>query len=166
MSVIGSFDRTQHLGELNSPLFTGNPVPVTPAQRKRLTAQNIGIISLNAPNDPAVVSAVNATATLTAAQLLGGLITSTSAAAVAMTLPTGAVFEPLLAAVYGTLAVGDGFLFTIINTGPNTVTLTAASGFTIGGGQTTPGAIATLTNATFRVVRTAANTYIAYRTTN
>jgi hypothetical protein len=67
--------------------------------------------------------AVNATATLTAAQVLSGYITSTSAAAVTMTLPTGTLLGAALGAVQGTW-----FEFIIDNTaGANTVTLAVST---------------------------------------
>jgi hypothetical protein len=66
-----------------------------------------------------VGSAINATATATAAQVKGGLITSTSAAAVTITLPTGTDLGAALAATQGTV-----FDLVIDNTaGANTVTL-------------------------------------------
>jgi hypothetical protein len=66
--------------------------------------------------------AVNATATLTAAQVAAGYITSTSAAAVTMTLPTGTLLGAQLGAAQGTT-----FELYIDNTaGANTVTLAVA----------------------------------------
>lgn len=67
-------------------------------------------------------AAVNATATLTAAQVATGYITSTSAAAVTMTLPTGTLLGAQLGA-----AAGTTFDLYIDNTaGANTVTLAVA----------------------------------------
>jgi hypothetical protein len=64
-------------------------------------------------------SAINATATATAAQVKGGLITSTSAAAVTITLPTGTLLGAALGAVQGTV-----FDLVVDNTaGANTVTI-------------------------------------------
>jgi hypothetical protein len=66
--------------------------------------------------------AVNATATLTAAQVATGYITSTSAAAVTMTLPTGTLLGTQLGAVQGTI-----FELYIDNTaGASTVTMAVA----------------------------------------
>lgn len=76
-------------------------------------------------NDPITTHtpvAVNATATLTAAQVATGYITSTSAAAVTMTLPTGTLLGAQLGAVQGTT-----FELYIDNTaGANTVTMAVA----------------------------------------
>jgi hypothetical protein len=68
-------------------------------------------------------TAVNATATLTAAQVISGYITSTSAAAVTMTLPTGTLLGAAVGASQGFM-----FDFCIDNTaGANTVTLAVAT---------------------------------------
>lgn len=48
-------------------------------------------------------AAVNVSATLTAAQVAGGYITSTSAAGVTMTMPTGTLLGAQVAAVQGTV---------------------------------------------------------------
>lgn len=102
------------------------------------------------------VSAVNATATLTPANLLGQIITSTTAAATTGTLPTGAILEASADYVNG-----DNFDWTVINTGAtNAFTVAAAaSGHTVVGNMT----VAASTSATFRTVRTAASTFVTYR---
>ena len=69
------------------------------------------------------VSAINATATATAAQVATGYITSTSAAATTITLPTGTLLGAALNAVQGTT-----FELYIDNTaGANTVTMAVAT---------------------------------------
>lgn len=88
-----------------------------------------GLVNSTAPNGKqnSVINtftpvAVNATATLTAAQVLSGYITSTSAAAVTMTLPTGTLLGTAMGAVQGT-----EFELIIDNTaGANTVTIAVA----------------------------------------
>jgi len=71
-------------------------------------------------------SAINATATATAAQTATGYITSTSAAATSITLPTAT----LLATQLGATA-GSSFDLIVDNTaGANTVTMVAGSGMT------------------------------------
>jgi hypothetical protein len=97
---------------------------------------------------------LNATGTLTAALILGGIVTSTSAAAVTATLDTGTVMDAAL-----TMAVDDSFDWALINTGPNTVTVTAATGHTIVGTAT----VVTVVSARFRTRKTAANTFVTYR---
>lgn len=97
---------------------------------------------------------LNATGTLTAALILGGIVTSTTAAAVAATLDTGTVMDAAL-----TMAVDDSFDWNVINTGGNTFTVTAATGHTIVG----VAAVVTVTSARFRTRKTAANTFVTYR---
>lgn len=77
---------------------------------------------VNAQIDVNTPVAVNATATLTAAQVAAGYITSTSGAAVTMTLPTGTLLGTQLGAVQGTV-----FNLYIDNTaGANTITVAVA----------------------------------------
>lgn len=103
----------------------------------------------------ATPGALNATGTLTAALILGGIVTSSTAAAVAATLDTGAVMDSVI-----DLAVGDAFMWHAINTGgSNAFTVTASSGHTIVGA----GAVAASTSGTFITRRSAAATYITYR---
>jgi hypothetical protein len=98
--------------------------------------------------------AVNVTGAVSAAAIQGGIVTSTTGAAVAGTVPTGAVFD--LAAQ---MAVGDSVDWSVINTGGNTFTVTAATGHTIVG----VAAVLTVTSAAFRTRKTAADTFITYR---
>lgn len=100
------------------------------------------------------VGTLNATGALTLALLKTRIITSTTGAAVAATLDTGTVLDAASAFV-----VGDSLDWTIVNTGGNAFTVTAAAGHTIVG----VAAVATVTSATFRTVKTAAATYITYR---
>lgn len=100
-------------------------------------------------------NAVNATATLTDAQMLGGIITSTTAAAVAATVRTGTQLDAA-----SEFAVNDSFDLAVINTGgANAWTLTAATGITIVGAA----AVAASSSGIFRFRKTAANTFVAYR---
>lgn len=71
-------------------------------------------------------AAINSTNTATAAQVAGGLITSTSGAATSITLPTATQLATQLGAVQGT-----SFEFIVDNTaGANTVTIVVGSGIT------------------------------------
>jgi hypothetical protein len=97
---------------------------------------------------------LNATGALTAALILGGIVTSTTGAAVAATLDTGTVMDAA-----GTFAIDDSFDWNVINTGANTFTVTAAAGHTIVG----VAAVVTVTSASFRTRKSAANTFITYR---
>jgi hypothetical protein len=98
--------------------------------------------------------ALNATGALTSAMILGGIVTSTTAAAVAGTLPTGAVLDAA-----STLAIGDSFDWSVIATGANAFTVTAAANHTIVG----TAVVATVTSGLFRTVKTAAGTFVTYR---
>lgn len=98
--------------------------------------------------------ALNATGALTSAAILGGIVTSTTGAAVAGTLPTGAVLDAA-----STLAVLDSFDWSVIATGANAFTVTAAANHTIVG----TAVVATVTSGWFRTVKTAAGTFVTYR---
>lgn len=93
LSVAGAVTATAANGKLNAALSTHTPV------------------------------AINATATATAAQVATGYITSTSAAATTITLPTGALLGAALGAVQGT--VHD--LYIDNTAGANTVTIAVAT---------------------------------------
>ena len=98
---------------------------------------------------------LNATGALTAAMILSGIVTSTTAAAVAGTLPTGAVLDAA-----SEFAIGDSFDWSVIATGANAFTVTAAaSGHTIVG----TAAVATVTSGAWRTRKTAADTFVSYR---
>lgn len=98
---------------------------------------------------------LNATGTLTAAMILSGVVTSTTAAAVTATLDTGTVLDAA-----SEFAIDDSFEWSAINTGgANAFTVTAATGHTIVGA----GAVAASTSAIFRTRKTAANTFVTYR---
>ena len=98
---------------------------------------------------------LNATGALTAAMILSGIVTSTTAAAVAGTLPTGAVLDAA-----SEFAIGDSFDWSVIVTGANAFTVTAAAaGHTVVG----TAAVATVTSAAWRTRKTAADTFVSYR---
>lgn len=98
--------------------------------------------------------AVNTTGSVSAAAILGGIVTSTTGAAVAGTIPTGTVMD-----ASSEFAIGDSVDWSVINTGGNTFTVTAATGHTIVGAA----AVATVTSGRFRTRKTAADTFITYR---
>jgi hypothetical protein len=101
------------------------------------------------------VGTLNATGTLTAALISGGIVTSTTASAVTATLDTGTVMDAAL-----DLAIGEGFEWSAINTGgSNAFTVTAATGHTVVG---TGVAVAANTSQRFLTKKTAANTFVTY----
>lgn len=107
------------------------------------------------------------TATLTVAQMLCGILVATPTAAAAYTTPTGAVLDDAMPVGIGTNVAFDLTIINIGGTGDD-ITLTAgASGFSIvGDAVVRPSADSGTEQAgqgTFRIRRTAADTFIAYR---
>jgi len=101
---------------------------------------------------------LNATGAVTAAMIFAGIVTSTTAAAVAGTIPTGAVMDAA-----GTFAIGDAFDWSVITTGANAFTVTAAaSGHTVVGNMVVAAGKAGL----FRTRKTAADTFVTYSLAN
>jgi hypothetical protein len=98
---------------------------------------------------------LNATGAITPALIFGEIVTSTTAAAVTGTLPTGAVMDAA-----STFLTDEFWDWKIINTGSNTFTVAAAaSGHTIVGNA----AVGAGASARFRTRKTAANTFVSYR---
>jgi hypothetical protein len=100
--------------------------------------------------------AVNATATIETSQLITGYITSTSAAATAITLPSATAIATAIGATAGTV-----FDFIVDNSaGANTVTITPGGGTAAGTSPITGGATLTVSVANvvgiFRLVFTSA----------
>lgn len=115
--------------------------PVVIAQRAAQTQKTPGVL--------------NATGALTAAMLLAGIVTSTTAAAVAGTVPTGTVLDTEL----DTMQIDQSIDFVVIATGANAFTVTAAAGVTIVGNAV----VATVKSGEFRLRKTAVATYVIYR---
>jgi len=108
-------------------------------------------------------------ATITAAALIGGIITATHTAGAtqAYTLPTGALLD---AALTSHMVNNSSFDFTIINlsvAAADTITLTASAGITIVGQAIIDAAENYVSwylgSGTFRVRKTAADTFVVYR---
>jgi hypothetical protein len=119
--------------------------PVVLAQRTAQTQGTPGVL--------------NATGALTAAMMLSGIVTSTTAAAVAGTVPTGAVMDT---EVEG-MQIGSSFDWSVITTGANAFTVTAAaSGHTLVGNMV----VASGKAGCFRTRKTAAATYVTYSLAN
>lgn len=99
---------------------------------------------------------LNATGTLTAALMLTGIVTTTSAAAVAATLDIATAMDT----AFGASAPNNlAFDFVIINTGPNTLTVGTAAGWTLVGVMT----VLTNVSARFRARKTGAGAWTLYR---
>ena len=98
---------------------------------------------------------LNATGTITSAMIMGGGLTSTTAAAVTATLETGAVMD-----ASSEWEIGEGITWGALASGANALTVTAAaSGHTVVGS----GTVATTTASVFRTVKTAADTFVTSR---
>jgi len=102
------------------------------------------------------VSAETATATLTAAELLGGFIDGTPTAAATYTLPTAT----LMAAALNQAGIGNAIEFTIKNSAGGAYTITVAAG-TDGTAKGTM-TIAQNNSKRFLLIMTAAATYDVY----
>lgn len=103
-------------------------------------------------------TALNATGAVTAAAILGGIVTSTTAAAVAGTIPTGAVMD-----ASSSFEIGDSIDWSVITTGANAFTVTAAaSGHTVVGNMV----VAAGKAGRFRTRKTAADTFVTYSLSN
>lgn len=102
----------------------------------------------------AAAVAVNATATLTVANILAGMVSSTTAAAVNATLPTGALLEAA-----SDFDNDDSYDWSVINTGPNTFTLLVGTNHTIVGSA----AVATGTSGAFRTRKISDGVFASYR---
>lgn len=103
---------------------------------------------------PVTATALNATGAVTAAMILGGIVTSTTAAAVAGTVPTGTVMDAA-----SEFVIGVPVFWSVIATGANAFTVTAAADHTLVG----TAVVATVTSGRFATVKTAANTFVTYR---
>jgi hypothetical protein len=120
-----------------------------------LVPKGLGIVLVN-QQTPA---AVTATGTLSIANLLSQIITSTSATAVSLTLPTGTLSDAGVSG--GASAVNTSFDYSIINLGSavGDVTLLAGTAHTIVGSPT----VTINTSGRFRCRKTATNTFVSYR---
>lgn len=133
------------LANIISPVTSGGPIVTTSGLVQKHTA-----------------SAINATATATAAQLSTGLVTSTSVAATAITFPTAASLLSALGA-----AAGTSYDLIVDNSaGANTVTMTASATITAATAVVTGGATLTVASGAtgiFRIYFTSATAAKVYR---
>ena len=117
----------------------------------QVTDGNVNEVQLVLQGAPATVSAAG---TLTAAQLLTGLIVASGTPGT-QTLPTVALLEAALPNV----KVDSGFNLNLINTAASTATVAVGTGWTIVGTATA----ATVTSAAFRARKTGDGTWTLYR---
>ena len=142
-------------GAYTSGAFTlAGQVVVNAGPYPVLVQVGVAATVMSRPNYQPTPGTLNATGALTAALILGGIVTSTTGAAVAATLDTGTVMD-----TSNVFAIDDSFDWTVINTGANAFTVTAAAGHTIVGAAAT----AAGTSGRYRTRKTAANTFVTYR---
>lgn len=143
-------------------------VAVNPITGAVAVTSSLGPTLVYINQDHPVTAAINATGTATAAQVVTGYITSTSAAATTITLPTGTLLGTALAATKGT--VMDLY---IDNTGgASSVTVAAAvNGVLSSAAADTPGSFGDLTIAAgatglarFTIMFSSPTTYVFTRT--
>lgn len=98
----------------------------------------------------------NVTVTLTAANLLGGLVTGTPTANSIFTLPTGTNMD----AAFQDLQTNQAFEWSVINLSPTyQITVAAGTGHTVVGNM----AVTATSSARFLTRKTAANTFVTYK---
>lgn len=140
---------------------TFSDAPEVPATTDRDTAFNLAQLYSNKLFKQTAITNVAADATLTPAQLIGGIIVvDTTAAVINVTVPTGSALEPALNTAYGQVENGDAFIFRVMNiTGTNASKLVANTGITFVGSTD----ISSWFYALCIAVRTGTNTYTVYR---
>jgi len=129
---------------------SGNPFP---ALYEVGTAPTVRSTGLKVAPIQAAPIALDVTGDITAAMILGGIVSS-AAAAVTGTLPTGAVLEAAT-----DWAVGDSADWSIIKVGANTFTVQVAAQHTVVGTLT----VATTTSGRFRTRKVSAGVFETYR---
>ena len=142
----------------------GATTSVTNLTATNVTATNLVFTDQNHPT----TAAINATATATAAEVATGYITSTSAAATIITLPTGTALGAAIGATRGTTLD----LFIDNTAGANTVTIAVATnGILSSAAADTPGSFGDLTVASgvtglarFTIMFSSATAYVFTRT--
>ena len=142
----------------------GVTTSVTNLTATNLTATNLVFTDQNHPT----TAAINATATATAAQVATGYITSTSAAATTITLPTGTDLGTAIGATRGTVLE----LYVDNTAGANTVTIAVAvNGILSTAAADTAGSFGDLTVASgatglarFTIMFSSATAYVFTRT--
>lgn len=151
-SLVSIVDGTAAAGSMpgRMAIYTTEAGSTVPSEEWRIT--NDGVI---ARRQSAPV-ARNTTTTLTAADIKSGLISSTAASAVTLTLPTGTDTEAGFNGIYSSMT----FEWVVINTSAsNAVTIAAATGHTITGSAT----VAAGSSARFASRRSTTNTFVTYR---
>lgn len=168
-------DKVTNLGTVSNTTttfgtYTGGATITITNQKRYPVLYDIGtapVITDNASKSyQAAPETATATATLTVAQVLSGLLVATPGAAVTYTLPTGTLLD-----AGATLEVGDSFAWSLINLATDVTyiaTVAAGTGHTVVGvmavaaNHATTGAIHS-SSGRFKTRKTAADTFVTYR---
>ena len=142
VSTIFTVETTVRIEAKNAPVYYNTGVSAHVTARKGERSQG-------------TAGVLNATGALTAEMMLSGIVTSTTASAVAGTMPIGTVMNAAI-----DLEDGESFDWSVIVTGAtNTFTVTGATGHTLIGA----GAVVKSSSGLFRTRKSELNTFITYR---
>ena len=145
-------DGTPGVGDMPGRLVFSTTADGASSATEQLRISNGGTVIYNQP----APAAVDVSATLTVANLTAKIITSSTAAAVTMTLPTGTLMDGGFSGLYNNMA----FEWSVINTGAtNAVTVQNGASHTIIGS----GTVAASNSGRFLSRRTGATTWVTYR---
>lgn len=150
-SIFAAVDGTPGTNSMPGRIVLSTTASGASSPTEQWRINNAGTVIYNQP----APAAVNTTATLTVANLTAKIITSTTAAAVTMTLPTGTDMDAGFSGLYTNMA----FEWYVINTGgTNAVTVAANTAHTIVGS----GTVSANNSGKFLSRRTAATTWVTY----
>jgi hypothetical protein len=150
--IAAAVDGTPGTNDMPGRLVFSTTADGASSPTEQLRISNGGTVIYNQP----APAAVDVTATLTVANLTAKIITSSTAAAVTMTLPTGTLMDGGFSSLYTNMA----FEWSVINTGAtNAVTVQGGTGHTVVGS----GTVAANNSVRFVSRRTAATTWVTYR---
>jgi hypothetical protein len=153
-NIAAAVDGTPGTNDMPGRLVFSTTADGAASPTEQLRISNGGTVIYNQP----APAAVDVTATLTVANLTAKIITSSTAAAVTMTLPTGTLMDGGFSGLYNNMA----FEWSVINTGAtNAVTVQGGTGHTLVGS----GTVAANNSQRFLSRRTAATTWVTYRLT-
>jgi hypothetical protein len=151
-NIAAVVDGTPGTNDMPGRLVFSTTADGAASSTEQLRISNGGTVIYNQP----APAAVDVTATLTVANLTAKIITSSTAAAVTMTLPTGTLMDGGFSGLYTNMA----FEWSVINTGAtNAVTVQGGTGHTVVGS----GTIAASNAGRFLSRRTGATTWVTYR---
>lgn len=114
-----------------------------------------GPTTLQIKNQATITANTGTAYTITTADFVAALITSSNSSAQTLTLPAGTVIET----AFPNLPVNASFEFSVAALGSGTATVATAAGWTLVGSM----AVATNIAIRFRAVKTALNTFTLYQ---